>query len=256
MAFKQSFSWWCFAGRPDIGGDAGKLLKGAKVIGYDGVDLVPTHLLDVVKEHGLEIASYVGHASLTEGLNRRENHQHIADELHRNIELARKYNIPNLVCFSGNRGELDDERGAEITAEGLKPVAKAAEEADVLLVVELLNSKVDHKDYQCDHTAWGVKVCKMVDSPAVKLLYDIYHMQIMEGDVIRTIRDNIQWIGHIHTAGNPGRNDMDETQELYYPAIARAIKEVGYNRWVGHEFIPKGSDTFAALRRAYEQFKV
>ncbi len=256
MAFKQSFSWWCFAGRPDIGGDAAKLLKGAKAVGYDGVDLVPTELLDAVKEHGLEIASYVGHASLTDGLNRRENHQRIADELHRSIEIAKRYNIPNLVCFSGNRSGLDDERGAEITAEGLKPVTKAAEEAGILLVIELLNSKVDHKDYQCDRTAWGVKVCQIVGSPAVKLLYDIYHMQIMEGDIIRTIRDNFRWIGHFHTAGNPGRNDMDETQELYYPAIARAIKELGYTRWVGHEFIPKGGDTFAALRRAYEQFKV
>jgi hydroxypyruvate isomerase len=256
MSFKQSFSWWCFAGRPDIGGDAAKLLQGAKSIGYDGVDLAPTEILDTVKEHGLEIASYVGHASLTDGLNRRENHQRIAEELHRNIELAKKYGIPNLVCFSGNRNGLDDERGAEITAEGLKLVAKAAEEAGVMLVVELLNSKVDHKDYQCDHTAWGVKVCQLVGSPAVKLLYDIYHMQIMEGDIIRTIRQNIQWIGHMHTAGNPGRNDMDETQELYYPAIARAIKDTGYDRWVGHEFIPKGNDTFAALRHAYELFCV
>lgn len=256
MAFKQSFSWWCFIHRPDIQGDAAKLLKGAKAIGYDGVDLAPYEILDLTKEHGLEIASYVGHASLTDGLNRRENHQRIADELHRNIELAKKYHIPNLVCFSGNRAGLDDERGAEITAEGLKLVAKAAEEAGVLLVVELLNSKVDHKDYQCDRTAWGVKVCQMVNSPAVKLLYDIYHMQIMEGDIIRTIRENIQWIGHIHTAGNPGRNDMDETQELYYPAIARAIQETGYDRWVGHEFIPKGNDTIAALRHAYELFKV
>ena len=130
-------------------------------------------------------------------------------------------------------------------------MAKSAEEAGVNLVLELLNSKVDHPDYQCDHTAWGLHVCQMVGSPRVKLLYDVYHMQIMEGDIIRTIRDTHPMIGHYHTAGNPGRNDLDEAQELYYPAILRTIAETGYTGYVGHEFIPKG-DPVVALKAAFE----
>jgi hydroxypyruvate isomerase len=133
-------------------------------------------------------------------------------------------------------------------------VAKAAEEKGVNLCLELLNSKVDHPDYQCDHTWWGVEVCKRVNSPRVKLLYDIYHMQIMEGDLIRTIRDNIQYIGHFHTAGNPGRRDMDETQEIYYPAVMKAIADTGYDLYVGHEFVPKG-DPIAALEAAFNTCK-
>jgi len=134
-------------------------------------------------------------------------------------------------------------------------VVKTAEEKQVTLCIELLNSKVDHHDYQCDRTPWGVHVCKMVGSPRVRLLYDIYHMQIMEGDIIRTIRDHIAYIGHFHTAGNPGRRDMDETQEIYYPAVARAIAETGYDGYIGHEFIPKG-DPIEALRAAYDVFSV
>jgi hydroxypyruvate isomerase len=167
------------------------------------------------------------------------------------LEWAVQYQIPNLIVFSGNRKGLSDEEGAVNTAEGLKRVAKAAEEKGITLVLELLNSKVDHKDYQCDHTAWGVQVMKMVNSPRVKLLYDIYHMQIMEGDVIRTLRDNIGHIGHIHTAGNPGRHDMDETQELNYPPIFRAIAEANFDGYVGHEFVPKG-EAIAAIRAAYK----
>ena len=165
--------------------------------------------------------------------------------------MAEQWKIPNLICFSGSREAIDDTEGADITAEGLRRVAPAAEAAGVNLVIELLNSKVDHPDYQCDHTAWGIQVCQMVDSPRVKLLYDIYHMQIMEGDIIRTIRAHHQYFAHYHTAGNPGRNDMDDTQELYYPPIIRAIQETGYDGYVGHEFIPKG-DPIAALRAAYE----
>jgi len=133
-------------------------------------------------------------------------------------------------------------------------VIKAAEDKGINLCVELLNSKVDHPDYQCDRTAWGVEVCKMVGSPRAKLLYDIYHMQIMEGDLIRTIRDNIQYIGHFHTAGNPGRHDMDETQEIYYPAVMKAIADTGYKLYVGHEFIPKG-DVIKAIEKAFETCK-
>jgi hypothetical protein len=146
-------------------------------------------------------------------------------------------------------------RLGEITAEGLRLVARAAEEAGITLVLELLNSKVDHKDYQCDRTDWGVRVIQMVDSPRVKLLYDIYHMQIMEGDIIRTIRDSHAHIGHYHTAGNPGRNEIDDTQELNYPAIVRAIAATGYAGYLGQEFVPKG-DPVAALRDALARCQV
>ena len=165
--------------------------------------------------------------------------------------MAAQWNIPNLICFSGNRGGLDDATGAEITAENLRAVAKMAEDAGVTLVLELLNSKVDHPDYQCDKTAWGVQVCRMVDSPRVRLLYDIYHMQIMEGDIIRTIRENHANFGHYHTAGNPGRNEIDASQELNYPAIVRAIAETGYTGYVAQEFIPTG-DPVVALQAAFD----
>ena len=143
---------------------------------------------------------------------------------------------------------------AALTADGLAPVTEAAEAAGVSLNIELLNSKVDHPGYQCDHTAWGVAVCRRVGSPRVKLLYDIYHMQIMEGDLCRTITENIDFIGHFHTAGNPGRRDMDETQEIYYPAVVRAIRETGYDGYVAHEFSPKG-DKLEALERAFRLFE-
>jgi hydroxypyruvate isomerase len=190
-----------------------------------------------------------GHGALT--LNQCENHDRIEAEINANLEKAVKWDIPALIVFSGNRNGLPDAAGIEHTAEGLKRVAKAAEDAGVTLVLELLNSKVNHPDYQCDHTTWGVDVCKLVDSPCVKLLYDIYHMQIMEGDVISSIRDNIQHIGHCHTAGVPGRNELDENQELYYPAIMRAIAATDYDGYVGQEYTPKG-DPLVGLQQAYD----
>jgi hydroxypyruvate isomerase len=243
---KQSVSWWCFGKlTPE------QLVRAAADIGYDAVELVGPEHWALVKDHGLTIASVAGHQSLTDGLNRRENHDRIEKEIRANLKLAVEWRIPNLIVFSGNRNGLDDTTGADITAEGLKRVAAAAEDAGVNLVMELLNSKVDHHDYQCDRTPWGVGVCEMVGSPRVKLLYDIYHMQIMEGDVIRTIGTYGKHFGHYHTAGNPGRNDMDETQELYYPPIMKAILASGYEGYVGHEFIPKG-DALTALKTAFD----
>jgi hydroxypyruvate isomerase len=198
----------------------------------------------------MKIAAIIGHGTLTDGLNRKENHARIKEELLKNIEQAAEYDIPNLICFSGNRRGLSDEEGIENTAEGLAQVAKVAERKGITLCLELLNSKVDHPDYQCDHTWWGAEVCRRVNSPAVKLLYDIYHMQIMEGNLIHTICENISYIGHFHTAGNPGRRDLDTEQEIYYPAVMRAIKETGYTGYVGHEFIPKG-DPYEAIRIAF-----
>ena len=247
MSFKQCTTWWPLSKALETDGAMEKV----KALGIQGVEMPPRDKFDFLRDNGLTIVTIGGHGTLTDGLNKRENHKRIADELNEKFELAREYGIPNLIVFSGNRNGLSEEEGAEITAEGLKAVAPAAEAAGITLILELLNSKVDHPDYQCDHTPWGVQVIKAVNSPRVKLLYDIYHMQIMEGDLIRTIRDNIAHIAHFHTAGNPGRKDLDDQQEIYYPAVARAIHDTGYDGWLGHEFGPK-ADAFAALKQAYE----
>jgi hydroxypyruvate isomerase len=243
---KHSAAWWCYV-RGEMTPEL--FVRAVAEIGYDAVELVDPPYWQLVKDHGLTIASIGGHKTLVDGLNKRENHARIAAELHENIATAVKWGIPNLIAFSGNRNGLSDDEGAEITAAGLRLAARAAEDAGITLVLELLNSKIDHKDYQCDHTDWGVRVIQMVDSPRVKLLYDIYHMQIMEGDIIRTIRDSHAHFGHYHTAGNPGRHEIDDTQELSYPAIIRAIDATGYDGYLGQEFIPTG-DTIAALRDA------
>jgi hydroxypyruvate isomerase len=249
MPINQSVSWWCFANR---GVSADDLLKKAKEIGYVAVELIGADLFDKVRDNGLVIASSGGHQSIESGMNDPKEHDRIVGEIETQLEVAVKYQIPNLIVFSGSRRDgLSEQQGAEYSAQCLRRVAKSAEDAGVNLIIELLNSKVDHKGYQCDHTTWGVSVCQMVDSPRVKLLYDIYHMQIMEGDLIRNIRDYNAYFAHYHTAGNPGRNDMDETQEINYPPIMRAIAETGYTGYVGHEFVPKG-EPIAALKAAYD----
>lgn len=210
-------------------------------------------ILAAVKKHGLVLASMCGHQSLGDGLNKRSNHDRIEAELRESIDIAARHRIPGLICFSGNRQPFQDDADAlETIAEGLRRVAPYAEKKGVNLNLELLNSKVDHAGYWCDHTFLGAAVCERVNSPRVKLLYDIYHMQIMEGDVIRTIRENVRWIGHFHTAGNPGRKDMDDTQELNYAGICRAIAAAGYQYYVGHEFSPKGGAA-EALKAAFLQ---
>ncbi|HEY3333342.1 MAG TPA: TIM barrel protein [Capsulimonadaceae bacterium] len=246
---KQSFSWWCFVNR---GADDATLLSKAREIGYFGVELIGAEKFQQVLDAGLAIVSHGGHGSIEDGLNNPTNHDRIEGEIIANLELATKYGIPNLIVFSGNRRDgLTDEQGAEYTAAGLSRVAKAAEQAGVTLIIEYLNSKVDHKGYQADRMAWISGVLDAVGSPNVKCLYDIYHAQVMEGDIIRTIQDNHAQIGHYHTAGNPGRNDMDETQEMYYPPIFRAIQATGYTGYVGHEFVPK-ADPVAAVKAAFD----
>jgi len=245
---KQSVCYWCFIRN---GVTPEQVIKESAKIGYASVEMPPQEYWNMVRDNGMVIATLVGHSSLTDGLNKRSNHNRIEQEILENLDIAVKNGVPGLICFSGNRQGLSDEEGLEATAEGLIRVAKAAEEKGVNLLLELLNSKRDHKDYQCDHTPWGVEVCKLVNSPRVRLLYDIYHMQIMEGDLIQTIRDNIQYIGHFHTAGNPGRRDMDEEQEIYYPAVMRTIANSGYDMYVGQEFVPKG-DPIEALRTAFK----
>lgn len=225
-------------------------------IGYAAIELMRPdervrEVVATARRHGLAVASMVGHQSLPDGWNKVENHDRIERELRASIDLAAELGIGGLICFSGNRnpGQSDYE-GLVTCAEGLRRVAPYAEAKGVNLNMELLNSKVDHPGYQCDHVDWGVTLCEMVGSPRVKLLFDIYHMQIMEGDVIRSIRKAVGHIGHFHTAGNPGRRDPDETQELNYRGICEAIDEAGYDLYVGHEFLPKG-DRMEALRAAY-----
>ena len=249
---RQSICFGCFQRN---GVTPETVIREAARIGYASVEMLPREHWDQVRDAGMDIAIVVGHASLPDGLNKRENHDRIEDELLANMDVAVEYGIPGLICFSGNREGKSDEEGRDNCVEGLLRVAKAAEEKGVTLSMELLNSKVNHPDYQCDYTDWGVSVCEGVGSPRVKLLYDIYHMQIMEGDLIRTIRDNIGHIGHFHTAGNPGRNDIDETQEIYYPPVMGAIAESGYTGFVGHEFVPLG-DPLAAMQSAYDTCNV
>jgi hydroxypyruvate isomerase len=249
---KHSAAWWCYV-RGELTPE--RFVRAAAELGYDAVEIVDPSYWQLIKDHGLAIASVAGHKTLVDGLNKRANHARIAAELRENIAQAARWGIPNLICFSGNREGLADDAGAEITAEGLRMVARDAEDAGVTLVLELLNSKVDHQDYQCDRTSWGVRAVSMVASPRVKLLYDIYHMQIMEGDIIRAIRENHAHFGHYHTGGNPGRAEIDATQELNYPAIVRAIADTGYDGYIGQEFVPKG-DPIAALRDALERCTV
>ena len=249
----QAYCLGCFL-KKDV--DLDELIRRSKQIGFAAVEIwqrdqAPfAELVEATQKHGLRIASMSGHYSLPDGLNNPANHDRIEQELAESIELAAKLNIPGLILFSGNRDGRDDEESIEVCAQGIRRVIKLAEEKGVNLNMELLNSKRDHPGYQCDHTDWGVRVCKAVGSPRAKLLYDIYHMAIMEGDLIETIRNNIDYIGHFHTAGNPKRGPLDENQEIYYPAVCRAIADTGYDLFMGHEFGFQ-ADPLTALEAAY-----
>ncbi len=231
---KQSFSWWCFANK---GVEALPLLKAAAKIGYDAVELIEPALWPIAHDAGLKVAAVAGHASIQQGMNRKENATRIEKELRENIDRAVEYRIPNLICFSGNREGISDASGLNNCATILERVLPHAEAAGVTLIMELLNSKVDHDDYQCDRSSWGIGLCQQLDSSCFKLLYDIYHMQIMEGDIIRTIQKHHTYFGHYHTAGNPGRGPLSGPQELNYPAIFSAISGTGFSGYIGHEFL-------------------
>lgn len=234
----------------------GEFLAAVREAGFPAVEIWHRgdsfdELVALCRKLNLVLVSMIGHGSIGAGLNDVAQHDRIEAELRESIDIAARCGIPGIICFSGNRREgADDAAGIITTAQGLRRVASYAEAKRVNLNLELLNSKIEHPGYQCDHTAWGVAVCREVDSPRVKLLYDIYHMQIMEGDIIRTIRDNIQWIGHFHTAGVPGRHDIDDSQELAYGAISEAIAKTGYDLYLGHEFKPQ-AEPLQALRKAY-----
>lgn len=239
---------WCFN---DLTVD--QLCIEAKKMGIKGIDLVGPKDWPTLQKHGLVSSMCNGaEISLVKGWNDTSLHATLIKNYTDHIELVAAAGYKNLICFSGNRNGMDDETGLKNSAAGLKQIMALAEKKGVIIQMELLNSKVDHKDYMCDRTAWGVELCKRIGSPNFKLLYDIYHMQIDEGDVIRTIKDNHTFIGHYHTAGVPGRHEIDDTQELFYPAIMRTIVETGFTDFVAQEFIPTAKDKLVSLKKAVE----
>ncbi len=243
----QSVCRWCYAKMP-----LEDLCAASAHIGLKAIDLLKPDEYEVPKRYGLICSmAYVEAGDIPNGLNRLENHAGIEAGFRRNIPLAAKAGVPNVITFSGNRAGMSDEEGALNTIIGLNRMKKIAEDNNVVICMELLNSKVNHKDYMCDHTAWGVGVVQEVNSPHVKLLYDIYHMQIMEGDLIRTIQQNIQWLGHFHTGGVPGRHELDNTQEVQWDGVMRGILATGYNGYVAHEFLPV-RDPLTSLRQAVD----
>jgi hydroxypyruvate isomerase len=229
------------------------LCKASKEMGIQSVELLKIEDFPVLKKHGLSCAMVSGvPGGIEVGLNRAENHAKIAKYMEEAIPMVANAGFPNIICFSGNRKGMDDAQGIENCAAGIKQFIAVAEKHKVNVCMELLNSKVNHKDYMCDHTAWGVELCKRVGSDRFKLLYDIYHMQIMEGDLIATIKSSHQYIGHYHTGGVPGRAEIDETQEINYPAVMKAILATGYKGFVAQEFIPKRSDALASLKQGVQ----
>ncbi len=243
---KQAVARWCFKMW-----SLEELAQNCVRLGIKGIDLIGADEWPVVQKLGLVPSMVPGGGSIGDGLNRRENHAKIEQQMRENIDKASAAGVPNVITFSGNRRGMSDAEGLENCVISLNRVKAIAEDKGVTICLELLNSKVNHKDYQADRTPWAAEVIKRVNSPRVKLLYDIYHMQIMEGDVIRTIRENIQHIGHFHTGGNPGRNEIDATQELNYRAIAQAIADLNFQGYFAHEFIPK-REPLASLREAVE----
>lgn len=214
------------------------MCRNAARLGVKGFDLVGPDTFATLKRFGLVPTMMSAGMTLAGGCNRKEDHAQLVPKVIANIDIAAKAGVPNVIALSGNRRGMSDQEGMDNVVAFLNQVKKAAEDKGVTICMELLNSRVDHKDYMCDHTAWGVQMCQRVNSPRVKLLYDIYHMQIMEGDIIRTIRNNIQWIGHFHTAGNPGRHEPDESQELNYRGIMQAIADLKFEGYVSHEYSP------------------
>ena len=244
-ALRQSVCRWCFSDIP-----LRDFFDQVRAAGLAAVDLLEEEEWAVARGHGLACSTgYGGGGTISDGLNDPANHNAIVRNLERSLPAAARAGVPNVIAFFGNRRGMSDAEGIDHCVAALGRVAPVAESEDVTVVVELLNSRVDHPDYQGDRTRFGVEVVKRVASPRIKLLYDIYHMQVMEGNVIQTIRDNHQHIGHYHTAGVPGRHELDRQQELHWPAIARAIAETGFRGYLAHEFIPT-RDPMTSLREA------
>jgi hydroxypyruvate isomerase len=239
---------WCYASIP-----LEEFCQAVKKMNFSAIDLVGPKDWDMLKKYQIYSSMCNGaELGIPDGWNRKEHHATLVKNYTDMIPLVAKAGYKNLICFSGNRNGMDDETGMKNCVEGLKKIAGIAEKNKVIVQMELLNSKVNHKDYMCDKSAWGIELCKRVGSENFKLLYDIYHMQIDEGDVIRTIQDNHQYFGHYHTGGVPGRNEIDDTQELYYPAIMKAIVKTGYKGYVAQEFIPAKEDKLASLKNGIE----
>jgi hydroxypyruvate isomerase len=241
----HSVCQWCYNAMP-----LEDLIKAAKGMGIKSVELLNSEQWPLALKHGLTCAmAYGSTIGLNRGFNDPTLHEQLLKEYTASIPKAAHDGLKNVICFSGNRNGITDEQGLENCARGLEPVLKVAAQHNITICMELLNSKVNHKDYQCDHTEWGVKLCEKLGSENFKLLYDIYHMQIMEGDVIATIQKHKNYIGHYHTGGVPGRHEIDESQELYYPAIMRAIVESGFKGFVAQEFVP-AKDPMKSLEAA------
>ena len=243
----QSVCRWCYK---DTLLD--QLCQWALQLGLKGVDLLEVPEFEIPRRYGLLCTmGYAGGGTIPDALNRPENHAAIEAAFRKNIPLAAKAGVPNVITFAGSRRGMSDDEGARNTIAGLNRLKKIAEDNGVTICLELLNSKVNHPDYMADHTAWGARVMHEVNSPRVKLLYDIYHMQIMEGDLIDTIRQNIGVLGHFHTGGVPGRHELDATQEIQYIAVMQAIAASGFTGYVAHEFLPT-RDPLTSLRQAVE----
>jgi len=243
----QSVCRWCYK---QLSVD--ELCQWAVQLGLKGVDLLEVEEYEIPRRFGLICTmGYAGGGTIPDALNRVENHASIETAFRKNIPLAAKAGVPNVITFSGVRRGMSDDEGARNTITGLNRLKSIAEDNGVNICLELLNSKVNHPDYMADHTTWGARVMHEVNSPRVKLLYDIYHMQIMEGDLIDTIRQNISVIGHFHTGGVPGRHELDATQEIQYAGVMKAIADTGYQGYVAHEFLPTG-DPLTSLRQAVE----
>jgi hydroxypyruvate isomerase len=244
---RQSVCRWCYKDIP-----LDRLCAYAAQIGLKGIDLLQPDEYEVPRRYGLICTmAYAGAGTIPDALNRTENHAAIEAALRTNVPLAAKAGIPNVITFSGNRRGMADDEGARNTITGLNRIKRIAEDNGVTICLEQLNSKVNHPDYMCDHTTWGVRVMQEVNSPNVRLLYDIYHMQIMEGDLIATIIGNFAWMGHFHTGGVPGRHELDDTQEVQWDGVMRAIADAGFHGYVAHEFVPL-RDPFESLRAAVD----
>ncbi len=241
---KQTICAWCYEKMTPE-----QLCQLAVKLGYQGIDLAGPDWFDTLQKYRLTATMLPTH-TITKGLNRRENWPECLGKIRAAIEAAAAHGYPNVICFSGNREGLADDEGLNTCAAAVKQVVGLAEQKRVTLCMELLNSRLDHPDYMCDRTPWGVRLVQMVGSERFKLLYDIYHMQIDEGDIIATIRAHHACIGHYHTAGVPGRNEIDATQELNYPTIMRAIADTGFQGWIGQEFLPRHAPA-AALEQAF-----
>ena len=230
-----------------------ELCQNIKSVGVGAIDLIGPNNWETLKKYDIHCSMCNGaEIGIPDGFNDPKFHDQLEKNYTEVIPLVAKAGYQNIIAFSGNRRGMDDETGLKNCEIGIKKILGLAEKHGVTITMELLNSRVDHKDYMCDKSAWGIELCKRISSDNFKLLFDIYHMQIDEGDIIRTIRNNHQYFGHYHTAGNPGRNDLDNKQEIYYPPIMQAIVDSGFKGYVSHEFIPKGEDKIAALGHAVQ----